>query len=108
MNLLKKWQSKKSLQKQVEYFEILTTSLKSYTTVLSHEVDELTYSLENRTKERDEWRAKYELLLHTPEYKADTEAAFKRGSQHTTNKFRAWFLKTAEELESVTQGSDEE
>jgi len=29
----------------------------------------------------DDWRAKYELSQLTPEIKADTEAAFKRGAQ---------------------------
>jgi hypothetical protein len=58
--------------------------------------------------ERDEWRNRYELLLHTPEYKADTEAAFARGEKHATDKFRAWFLTTAYSLDKIVQEPNEE
>lgn len=45
------------------------------------------------------WREKYELLLHTPEYKADTEAAFNRGVDATKTKFRAWLIEAAGTIE---------
>ena len=32
--------------------------------------------------DRNEWRKKFELSVHTPEYKLDAEAAFNRGYQH--------------------------
>ena len=47
------------------------------------------------TEDRNEWRKKYELLLHTPEYKADVEAAQKRGEAYAKSKFSAWLLHVA-------------
>ena len=56
------------------------------------------YAVNNVKKDRDEWRKKYELLLHTPEYKADTEAAFNRGVDATRMKFKAWLLQGAQDI----------
>lgn len=51
--------------------------------------------------ERDEWRTKYELLSLTPEVKADTEAAFKRGEDAARNKFNAWLQTAAQNLSKI-------
>ena len=40
----------------------------------------------------DEYRAKYELLYHSPEFKADTEAAFTRGSIKMRKSIIAWLM----------------
>ena len=53
-----------------------------------------------------DWRYKYETLLHTPEYKADTEAAFNRGAYMTKQKFKAWLLEGANAIE-VNEVTDE-
>jgi hypothetical protein len=51
------------------------------------------------TKEQlDEYRAKYELLYHSPEFKADTEEAFKRGSEKLRRALLAWVM----DMESET------
>jgi hypothetical protein len=51
-------------------------------------------SLDQITEERDEYRTKYELLYHTPEFKAHTEAAFARGSIKMRKSIIAWLLET--------------
>ena len=55
---------------------------------LKYEVETLKGLLEDKESdiailknERNEWRKKYELVVHTPEYKMDAEAAFRRGQQ---------------------------
>ena len=51
-------------------------------------------SLDQITEERDEYRTKYELLYHTPEFKAHTEAAFRRGANKMRKSIIAWLLET--------------
>ena len=58
--------------------------------------------------ELSDWRVKYELLLHTPEYKADTEAAFKRGESHSIRKFQNWLQSVTVTLPQTLQDSNEE
>jgi hypothetical protein len=53
---------------------------------------ELDVQLYRVTQDRDEYRAKYELLYHTPEYKTDTEAAFARGSDKMRQSIIAWLM----------------
>jgi hypothetical protein len=53
------------------------------------------------TTERDDWRAKYELLYHTPEVKADIESAFSRGHNHAVGQFKAWLFDAATTLPFV-------
>lgn len=48
--------------------------------------------------EAREWRERYELALLTPEVKADTEAAFKRGETVQRKKFGAWLQQQASSL----------
>ena len=64
--------------------------------------------LHQLTEERNTWRSKYELLLHTPEYKADTEAAFKRGESHSIRKFQNWLQSVTVTLPQTLQDSNEE
>lgn len=100
--------SKKKLKGKIDYLRSYVQGMDEVTDLLNARIQSTEQALRTRTDERDQWRAKYELLLHTPEYKADTEAASKRGEQLAVQKFRAWFLKTAQELDKVVQDSDEE
>lgn len=57
---------------------------------LKYEVETLKSLLEDKedqltiTKnERNEWRKKYELAMHTPEHKLNAEDAFRRGQAYT-------------------------
>lgn len=92
--------SKKKLKERVAYLENHAKGMDDLTEVLNATID-------NLTNERDDWRKRYELLLHTPEYKADVEAATKRGEHLATSKFRAWFLTTAQKLDSIVEDTDE-
>jgi len=93
-------QSKKKLKQRIDYLEQQSQGIDEVTDLLNN-------TIELVRKKRDEWRIKYELLLHTPEYKADVEAATKRGQQLAVSKFRAWFLTTAQKLDSVVEETDE-
>jgi hypothetical protein len=48
--------------------------------------------IETLTKERDEYRAHAEALASSPQIKADTELAFKRGEQHALGKVKYWLV----------------
>jgi len=61
-------------------------------TLLDRKCWELDEQLHRVTQERDEYRVKYELLYHTPEYKADTEAAFARGSDKMRQSIITWLM----------------
>lgn len=57
---------------------------------LKFEVETLKSLLENKEyevsmlkAERNDWRKKYELAMHTPEHKLDAESAFQRGQAYT-------------------------
>jgi hypothetical protein len=63
----------------------------------------LTRDIKEVTAERDEWRAKYELLYHTPEVKADIESAFSRGHNHAVGQFKAWLFEAATNLPFVEE-----
>lgn len=49
-------------------------------------------------EERDKWRAQYELVLHTPEYKLDAEKAFSRGEASQKAKFAAWLTTVGQQI----------
>lgn len=88
----------------------LQDSNRSYQAKLSLHIDTVSAfskQVEALIEERNHWRIKFEQLSLTPEIKADTEAAFLRGQQMATNKFHAWFLTTAQKLNSVLQEPDE-
>jgi DNA-binding transcriptional regulator GbsR (MarR family) len=98
------WISKKKFNATIDsYVETLRELEEEH----EKDINELDYEFDvmeqKLTKDRDEWRAKYELLSLTPEVKADTEAAFKRGESMALNKFRAWFLDTARNLQTVLE-----
>lgn len=57
--------------------------------------------------ERDEWRAKYELLTMTPEYKLNAESAFQRGQEHSMLKFRAWLYDSIKNMNDLLKDSNE-
>lgn len=39
-------------------------------------------------------------LTHTPEIKADTEAAFQRGEAHQRTKFKHWLIASASQIDT--------
>lgn len=45
-----------------------------------------------------QWRSKYEAAVNTPETKADTEAAFKRGQAWQKRLFASWLLGEASRI----------
>lgn len=59
---------------------------------------ELQRQLTNLTIERDNWRAKHELVLHTPEYKLEAEEAFGRGLAHARKQMAVWLSEAAKEM----------
>lgn len=59
------------------------------------------------TNQRNEWRAKYELILLTPEYKLDAEAAFQRGVTHARIQFRNWLIESSRQVDEVLKDSNE-
>lgn len=61
------------------FFGTRTAKLKYQVEMLSSLLEEKENDLAIIKAERNEWRKKYELAMHTPEYKLDAEAAFKRG-----------------------------
>lgn len=77
---------------------------------LSREVDLLTTALEEQEghtsrfrSDAQTWRAKYEALMSSPEIKADTEAAFKRGAEHMKRSCASFLYETAMKLETPVE-----
>lgn len=60
--------------------------------------ERLQEQLTNMTIERDNWRAKHELAMHTPEYKLQAEEAFGRGLAHARKQMATWLSEAVEEL----------
>lgn len=56
--------------------------------------------LREQKKLADQWRAEAELLRLTPEIKADTEGAFKRGHAHAIRQIKAWLFTSITQLEN--------
>lgn len=49
------------------------------------------------------WRRSYEAVVNTPEAKVDTEAAFKRGVEHSRRMFKNWLLGEAERIDAAAE-----
>lgn len=66
--------------------------------------------LRSETAIKDEqarqWRSAYETVTNTPEIKADTEAAFKRGERQQQRKFAAWLQSQAYAVLTVADADD--
>ena len=77
--------TKRKLKAQIMFLE---STLRATSNVAA----QLERKLDNVREERDEWRAKYELMYHTPEFKADTEAAFARGADKMKTSLIAWLM----------------
>lgn len=62
-----------------------------------------------KVKESEEWRKKFELSVHTPEYKQDAEEAYDRGHYAARQKMAAWFIQVGNEMknESKDKTSDD-
>lgn len=59
---------------------------------MAKQLGETKSTLAKVTEQRDEYRAKYELLYHTPDFKADTEAAFARGGEKMRQSVISWLI----------------
>ena len=72
---------------------------------LRAELEEIYVELEDRADaalfaqlSADEWRAKYEQLMLTPEIKADTEAAFNRGVAHARKSMASYLIEALQNI----------
>jgi hypothetical protein len=63
----------------------------------------------NATKiaESEEWRKKFELSVHTPEYKQDAEEAYERGHYAARQKMAAWFIQVGNEMKNESLKNEE-
>lgn len=57
---------------------------------LQHDLHQAHSATAIADEEAKQWRRAYETAVNTPETKADTEAAFKRGEQMARMRFAAW------------------
>jgi regulator of replication initiation timing len=53
-----------------------------------------------KVKESEEWRKKFELSVHTPEYKQDAEKAYDRGYHAARQKMSAWFIQVGQDMKA--------
>lgn len=69
-----------------------------------------TWHIQNSTKikESEEWRKKFELSVHTPEYKQDAESAYDRGHYAARQKMAAWFIQTGHDMQNEETPTDKE
>jgi hypothetical protein len=95
--------SKKELKKTIRELSEQTNRLSEKLMYHNEALRAVGSQTERLIEERNEWRIKFEQAILTPENKVDTEAAFKRGENMALNKFRAWFLSTANSLQTVLE-----
>lgn len=93
--------NKKDLKNTIKELSAQNNNLSAKLSLHITTVQAFSKQTEQLIEERNEWRAKYELLMHTPEFKADTEAAFKRGEQSSQAKFYAWLRQVATDLPTI-------
>ena len=53
-----------------------------------------------KVKESEEWRKKFELRVHTLEYKQDAEKAYERGYHAARQKMSAWFIQVGQDMKA--------
>jgi len=59
---------------------------------LSHRLTIAATQLESARNEANKWRGLYEQAISSPEIKADTEASFKRGTEHARRSLTAYLI----------------
>jgi hypothetical protein len=68
---------------------------------ITAQIEMLSTQLFTKDQEARMWREKYELSQLTPEVKADTEAAFKRGQNHQRGMTKAWLMAAIDSFDAL-------